>query len=196
MTSFLPRFDTEFFPRLSERGPTFRLMFEFLEMRHQGPYLIVETGTARQPGNWLDGQSTVLFDQFVQLHGGSVYSVDINAEACAAARTITSPQTHVVCNDSVRFLWDFCKGGRPIDLLYLDSYDLNVQDPFPSAFHHVKELTACIASLQRGTLIAIDDNLLQPDGRRVGKGMLVSQFLQEIGASRLMDSHQTLWMLA
>ena len=82
-------------------------------------------------------------------------SVDINPRACAYASSIASQRTKVFNEDSLRFLHrlgrDLVKASRPIDLLYLDSLDLNVNDPIPSAVHHLKELCAIAHAGPQGT---------------------------------------------
>jgi len=77
--SFLPVYDAEYAEKLGLRGETFRRIFEILEAMEKSSYTIVETGCARKQDNWGgDGQSTLLFDRFVNHWGGSVRTVDIN----------------------------------------------------------------------------------------------------------------------
>ena len=57
------------------------------------------------------------------------------------ARSLVSPRTRVFAQDSVPFLHrlaqELTKANRPIDLLYLDSYDWDAQNPVPSMVHIV-----------------------------------------------------------
>jgi SAM-dependent methyltransferase len=189
--SFLPGFDATFAPRLQHRARTFRAVFERLEARARPP-LIVETGCARAEGPFAwagDGQSTVLFDHFAGAHDGAVVSVDKDPAACTLAARLVSERTQVVCGDSVEFLWRF-RPERPIDLLYLDSFDLDWNDPHPSSLHHLKELCAALPRLEPGCLVVVDDN----QGAR-GKGQYVRQFMTEIGAALLFDEYQIGWEL-
>ena len=63
---------------LYQRAHGFNLVFAHLESLNQSEYHIIETGTMRNPGNWKDGQSARLFTEFVEHHGGTVRSVDID----------------------------------------------------------------------------------------------------------------------
>ena len=42
-------------------------------------------------------------------------------------------------------------------MLYLDSWDLDVCNPWPSAFHAMQELIAATPKISCGTLLLIDD---------------------------------------
>ena len=189
--SFLPIFDAHYSPRLGKRRGGFRRIFELLERKRKRDYLIVETGCARWAGNWAgDGQSTLMWDHFVRTHSGAVYTVDLNPKHCLLCQSLVSAATRICCMDSVQFLWQF-SAPQPIDLLYLDSFDLDVKDPHPSAMHHVKELCAVIGKLEKGTIIAVDDNF--PQGP--GKGMYLAQFLQNIGVQPVLNDYQMAWVL-
>jgi hypothetical protein len=190
MASFLSEFDRLFASRLAQRATTFRQIFERLEARKSGDFLIVETGTLRRAGNWAgDGQSTLLFDRFVDVHGGHVVSVDKDAAACAESRRVVSDRTQVVCCDSVQFFWRFSPE-RTIDLVYLDSFDLDWNDPLPSSLHHLKELCVLLPKLRPGALIVVDDNA---NGR--GKGELIRQLMESMGVEPVFDEHQIGWEL-
>ena len=68
-------------------------------MGKQGDFTIVETGTISDPGGarWaLSGQATLLFDRFLNYYNGTLYSIDLDPEACRVARAVTSPRTVVV----------------------------------------------------------------------------------------------------
>ena len=195
--SFLPLYDAKFAARLGHRAVTFRLFFELLESRQQPHYRILETGCARQPENWDgDGQSTLLFDAFVNHHDGEVISVDLNPHAVALAKRATTQKTQVICGDSVAVLAKMSRragGVCAFDGIYLDSFDLDIANPFPSAFHCVKELLA-LGGLPRGLVLMIDDNPAAPTGR-IGKGMLVAQYFHEIGLSPLRSDYQMIWQI-
>jgi len=169
-------------------------------------YTIVETGCAAH-----GTKSTLLWDSFVTKYGGHVYSVDLNSAAVEDTRRHVSDQTTVTCNDSVTFLKEFHK---PIDMLYLDSYDVDFQKPADSAFHHWKEFSVCRHLLHPGSLVLIDDTPVSPEwfdnGRHnplyeqfthqgithpLGKGSLVALELQSAGASKLMHQYQMLWQV-
>lgn len=189
-SSFLPVFDARYGPRLKHRAATFRAAFEYLE--GAGPrddYRIVETGCLREPGNWSgDGQSTALFDAFVSHHGGRVQSVDLDPIAVAAARSVVGPRTAVCCADSLEFLWAL--DASRIDLLYLDSFDVDWSNPHPSSLHQLNELCAVLPRLLPGALIVVDDDC---GGR--GKGRYIRGFMESVGVRPFLDSYQVGWVL-
>ncbi len=195
--SFLERFDADFGEKLERRTEGFRIIFQLLEQMQTERYLILETGMLRQVDNWIgDGQSTKLFDAFVNFHDGAVFSVDIDPNAISITRPIVSFRTHCICSDSVKFLNDF---GRMIDrqsgfdLIYLDSFDLDLGNPDPSTFHHIKELLA-IGSLKHGSLFVVDDNF-NIDSKPVGKGRMVDEYFSNIGVKRVYDGYQKIWQI-
>jgi hypothetical protein len=200
--SFLPAFDHVYAPLLERRAKGFRAIFERVEARAviggAGGPLVVETGSVRNRDDWAgDGQSTRLFDAYVNHHGGRCLTVDIDPAAVALVRELCSARTKAVKGDSVRFLAQLSKGlgHRRIDLLYLDSLDLDPADAHPSAFHHMKELTAVWRSVGPGTVIAVDDNPELPDGHRIGKAMYVAQFLDNLGIAPFHTGYQIAWEL-
>jgi hypothetical protein len=184
-------FQKEYQAKLGVRKTTFRAIFEYLEQRGKTDYLIVETGCARPTQSWDgDGQSTLMFDRFVNFYGGQVHTVDIDPDNCAYTRERISPKTQVHCSDSVKFLWNYPFEKAP-DLLYLDSFDLDTNDPHPSALHHVKELLAVIRHLNEETIIVIDDNITDD----VAKGKYVNDFMLDIGATPVFKQYQIAWQL-
>jgi Methyltransferase domain len=200
-------------PLLGHRAESFAKMFEHLDTFDR-PVGIVETGCTRQPGNWQgDGNSTLLFDRYAQTHESStVASVDISAEATRICRTLVSKCVVVHEGDSVKFLRrlaDRPRGADPgIDLLYLDSFDLNTADTLPSALHHMKELLAVAPALRPDTLVVVDDcmlslialptaggalTLLQP-ARIDGKARFVADYAQHVGAELAFQGYQCGWL--
>lgn len=187
--SLLNNFEDHFAPRLERRADTFRVILEEA-FRKRRPLTIVETGCLRVPGNWSgDGQSTFLFDCIIAATGGSAYSVDIDPKSLTAASRVVS-NVNLVLNDSVAFLNSF---SRQIDILYLDSFDLDQNDPLPSSLHHIYELCAAQPWLTRGSVIAVDDTY-SIDGKVAGKGVFVAEFMQRIGATQLAEGYQSVWM--
>jgi len=198
--------------QLGARGPSFTKMFEHLDGCER-PVCIIETGCTRQAGNWAgDGGSTLLFDKYAEFHPGSVvHTVDIDPAATQLCASLVSARVNVHTGDSVRFLRslaDAPRASRPIvDLLYLDSYDVNFEDAFPSAFHHIKELVAAAPLLHRRTLVAVDDSpasmngFLNADGmiqlvtapRIGGKGKLVAEYARHINAEQVFQGYQCGW---
>ena len=177
-------------PRLNKRSDGFQKIFEYLADK-KNP-IIVETGTYREENNYEgDGCSTLLFDSFVDYHGGSVLSVDIDPEACKLAIENTC-FTEVIESDSVEFLGSL--EGK-VDLLYLDSYNIvNWNDDWAPAAHHLKELFAAKNCIKDGTLIVVDDNLTTPKGKRVGKGRLIYELMESLGIEPYFDGYQVGWI--
>jgi len=151
--------------------------------------LIVETGCARCPDNWRgDGMSTVIFDKHINMFGGELHTVAIDPYNVELAETLVSKKTTIHCSDSVAWLWEFNKLERKIDLLYLDSFDFDQDNPAPSQQHHLYELTAIIGSLRNGTMIAVDDNF-----GNCGKGQLIKEFMEHVGNSMIHNGYQQIW---
>lgn len=173
---------------LHHRADSFQIMFDLLEQKAEKRFIIVETGTSRQPGNWRgDGQSTVQWDRFVNFYDGKVYSVDISMENCQAAASQCSEKTTLICSDSVTFLNNVDTSN--VDLLYLDSYDVDFNAPHPSALHHLKELCACWSKLKPGCIIAVDDH-----NSGVGKGTYVKDFFDNIGLKPVFEAYQIVYV--
>ena len=173
------------------RYPGMRLAFELLLKNPKPWYNIVETGTLRKPGNWKDGQSSIIFTDFVCQHGGTVRSVDIDADACDRARhAIKQDRFKVTAGDSVKYLQKLSNKDQ-VDLWYLDSYDVDWQNDTPSAQHHLNEWYAIQHHLAPGAVIVIDDNArMLHNNRRTGKGRLIVEELQQRGHPILHDQYQ------
>lgn len=176
------------------------------------PVLIVETGSARTEAIG-DGQSTLLFEKYLKLGpGGRLITVDLNPEATYFCNQRLDPSySKAFTGDSVSFLKNFGKyipsGFEKIDLLYLDSYDVDMNAPHDSALHHIYELVAAKPYLTSNTLVLIDDSpqnynmcmnlegqyqLLNPP-RAWGKGMYVAEYAEKIGAEILSKNYQLLY---
>jgi len=189
---FEAQFREHFRPRLGKRADGFGMLFATLASRHPRP-LIIETGCLRMPGNWEgDGQSTFMFDAFVRGGGGHFISIDALPESIDTARRACSSAANLICNDSVAGLYALSQLlAAPAALIYLDSYDLDVDDPLPSAVHHVLELAAVRPLIGSGTLVCVDDYAV--GGQQGGKGMIVDKFFSSIRAQVLYSGYQRLW---
>jgi len=184
--------------RMGSRTPGFDYMFDFLKTVKDP--LIVETGCARQENNFeWDGQSSLLFDDFINEHGGDFFTVDIAKESVEYCVSKVSNKTKVVLGDSVIFLKQFndalLKEGRKIDLAYLDSFDApsdNTELHLQSEIHHLYEFLTILPSLRPGSLVVADDNLPDGDGIR-GKGRLLYNYMKHIGNPPVSFSNQIIW---
>jgi hypothetical protein len=201
-------------PRLDLREHTFRKVFSYLDTL-PAPITIVETGCVRVADNWGgDGQSTILFDKYVTSrgHGSKVYSVDLNSDNVTTCRSLVSANVEVTVADSVAYLdtltRQLLERRTRVSLFYLDSFDLDLTYWFPSACHHLKELVAAWRSIDKQTLVVVDDCplsahlVINKEGKLVsamqpivgGKGRLVAEFAQQVGLKPLFASYQAGWV--
>ena len=192
---FFQVFEDRFRPNLLQRKETFTKLFSELVLAETETFHIVETACLRKTTDWGAGQSTVLFDLFVRSFGGRVTSIDITPEHFRLARSTTSDATTVIESDSVAYLQQYAaEHPRSIDLLYLDSRDIDWDRPESSAEHHLRDLLAAWPALKRGALIVVDDHF--KDGQ-IGKSKLVVDYLATVpGATQIFESYQIGWRLS
>jgi SAM-dependent methyltransferase len=194
MTDFIKEvFLPKYYNKLDKRKETFNQMFRYLESLEKDSYTIIETGICRIEDNFAgDGMSSLMFDDFINYYDGRFTTIDINPKNVEFAKSKLSTKAEVICSDSVSKLYELSKDEsiKQIDLVYLDSYDLDWNDPHPSAMHHIKELLAIMPKLKSGTLLVIDDN--QKDA---GKGKYVSEFMKNIGKDYFFNEYQTAWII-
>ena len=212
--TYSKRFSSKFFAKMlqpagpkspvRDRATSLSMVFELLDQKKDKDYFIVETGCMRADHGQLalgdDGASTYIFDDFINFYDGEVVSVDINPDNVRHAQKMVSDRTTVYCSDSVEFLWNI-PDKRKIDLLYLDSYDFEPDNPIPSQKHHLKELTAVMKNLRKGSIIMVDDNANTPEFEwftkiaQGGKAGFVKEFMKDVGAELLLDEYQIIWRL-
>lgn len=192
--NFRTGFASFIYPRLQHRADSFKLIFEELD-RHTNPF-ILETGCLRVPNNWAgDGQSTFVFDWYARERHGHVVTIDINPESIESARRACSGVTSTILNDSVAALRMLdVVVSKPVSFLYLDSFDLDQNNPMPSAIHHAMELMAARSLIGPGTIICVDDYNVGALGEG-GKGMIVNQFMDAIRAEVLYSGYQKIWKI-
>lgn len=190
---FGENFRDHFAPRLGKRAEGFAAIFDALKGRDHPPRILA-TGSIRMPGNWSgDGQSTFLLDAFVTARCGWLTSIDINMDSIDTARRACSHSTQLVINDSVAALNALCPFmNNPVDLLYLDSFDVDPDAPQPSAIHHIMELLAARPALRPGSIIAVDDYSIGRDG---GKGMIINEYFSRSSATVLYEGYQKVWIM-
>lgn len=188
MDALVAAFRKEFGDRLSKTDQRYA-PFSFIVQelgKLKRPVHIVETGCARQPGNWGgDGQSTVIWDWLVGQTGGTITAYDISEASVRAARSV-APRTVVQQQDSIIALRSHQNVGG-IDLLYLDSFDWDGGQDSP--IHHLAELASVYSSLQSGCLIAVDDCVSQD----AGKGVFVEHFLSRLKVMPILRGYITVW---
>ena len=180
------------------RQEGFRLIVADLARR---PFPVVaETGCARQADNWQgDGMSTLLW-AFAHTNV-NVWSFDIDKVAVETCRRLileagVPDRVSVQERDGVAGLLDLehrTRWTHGVSLLYLDSLDVDMQNPREAAQHTLNEFIAGRGMLREGSLVAVDDNMRSSSGARVGKGMYVADFMARAGKPLLHDGYQLVW---
>ena len=203
--------------KLGEREISFRKIFRYLDAL-PAPIVIVETGCLRVKDNFLDGQSTLIFDKYTLSRGekSKVYTVDINPNSTKVCKQVVSNNVEVTTNDSVRYLnnlsSNFLKNKTKVSMFYLDSFDIDWRYTYPSAVHHLKELASITRLLNKETLVVVDDspafgNLTQSENESKltwkilnspapsigGKGFLVHEYAKHVGAKVVFSHYQAAW---
>ena len=204
-------------PKLGEREISFRKVFKYLDSQPT-PIIIVETGCLRVKDNFLDGQSTLLFDKYTLSRGeqSKVYTVDINPNSTKVCKQVVSENVEITTDDSVRYLNNltnnFLKNKTKVSMFYLDSFDIDWRYTYPSAVHHLKELASITRLLNKETLVVVDDspafgNLTQSENESKptwkilnspapsigGKGFLVHEYAKHVGAKVVFSHYQAAW---
>ena len=148
--------------------------------------------------------------------------MDINSKCTKVCQQIVSKNVEITTEDSVRYLNNlshkFLKNKTKVSMFYLDSFDLDWRYPYPSAAHHLKELTAINRMLYEDTLVVVDDspvsaNITQidkinrnkenndwkilsspsPSPTIGGKGFLVHEYASRVGAKLIFSHYQAAW---
>ena len=176
-----------------DRYVGFRKIFEELLNKKTKGFTIIETGCSRG-FNWPDGNSSLLFFEFLNIFGGKLISIDINRENMDTCREILRkevPKTGkakflTIVGDSVEALNNI---NEEADLLYLDSFDFDINDPEPSMRHHLAELRSAknIINKSEDLLLAVDDHFKELN---TGKSKYVLEWARNTGQSVLSESHQ------
>lgn len=199
MSSFLPTYEERYKPYMGSRCESFGYMLKYMEDKTpfdpEFGFRIIETGCTRNPSIRIamegDGASSVIWDDFLKYHKGHLYSVDINEVFVNTCRGLVSPEhSTITCSDSVKHLMNLSVTEKwKADLIYLDSYDIDWNNPIPSALHHIKELIAVRPLIAPGTLIVVDDHR-----HPIGKGMLIYDFFEHLGIKPVFLGYQVGWI--
>lgn len=177
---------------ICDRDHSFKIL-----LRHFQETRIVETGCMRQMEDWKGaGCSTLLFARLVQLVGGEFTSVDINRKNLEFSRKWTKQFTGaniaLIESSGVSYLENRME---PIDILYLDSMDTNLEGHAEENLH---EFQAAERLLHKESLVCIDDSpgervSLQDDGIRwTGKGQLTIPYAISKGWKVLFSGYQVI----
>ena len=189
--------------RLGHRIRGFDFIFDCLK-KIKSP-LIVETGCAREEDNYNgDGQSSLLFDKYINQYGGEFFTVDIAEESVDyCTNKMTSANSHVILSDSITYLkqlnTQLLGQDRKIDFLYLDSFDApkeNNDVVLRSALCHLYELITIMPSLKSGALVCVDDNWYEINNNELiieGKGKLIFDCMMKISNPPIFTDYQVIW---
>lgn len=121
-------------------------------VKTQNPNLF-ETGTSAYG---ID--STRLFDLLAVKTKGKLISVDLSARPSNSLRFQLSSQSKLFVGDSVSFIEnELGKYFSTVDLCYLDSWDVDWENPKPSELHGLSEFHSLKPFLKSGSVILIDD---------------------------------------
>lgn len=176
----------------NHRQEGFRLIFSELEKMNKGFYRIVETGSTRKTLShrlaWKDGMGTIMFEDFVTYYDGEVDTVDIDENVCNQCRSLVGNKVTVHCCDSLVFLKNI---KDHIDFFYLDSWDVDRNNPTPSQQHHLNEFKI-IEPYLKDSIVAIDDNFTHKN-INVGKGKLVQEYLLMKDIRPLYNGYQLIY---
>jgi len=180
-----------------------------LSMLKSEPAKILETGSSAWGTN-----SSVLFDSYVNSFGGNLYTCDIRVEPMFTLSKLCSSKSIFYCQNSIIFLKQFLEMNTILDLVYLDSWDVDWADPIPSAIHGFNEFFTILPTLKKGSLLLIDDTPLNLEilsaaspttindvvkfklsyGFMPGKGALIKNFLEKNKLGELVShEYQLLW---
>lgn len=193
MNDFVEFYDVEYGPKLGIRAPTFRAVLR--EALHRKAMTIVETGCIRKLDNWEgDGQSTIIwsaYKRFLAPFGAKFITIDTDEAAIETVHQQCREAT-TYCGDSVKVL---SKMEGSIDLLYLDSFDLDVKNEQPAALHCLMELTAAMPRLHSGSIVFVDDSPMAEGWIVTGKGRFVAEYMRHLGVNPFTFGYQTAWLM-
>ena len=181
---------------ITGRKDSFANALDLLLAMYHRPIVIVETGCIRnttEESRFGDGWSTLNWEWFAKLTDSSVYVVDIDANHLEKAKQVVPESQYVTYKqqDSIEFLKNF---HRPIDFLFLDSYDYcgDEENIRKCHEHQLSELKAVWDKLNDNCFVLIDDVFSDSWD---GKGKLSIPYLIENGFRVLyfMDSQVLLF---
>jgi len=120
----------------------------------------IETGASQ---NFEDGCLGFYLAKIVESTGGNFHSVDINEKLVDKSKVefkkfFSNLNIHHYVSDSVKFLENFTGN---VNLVHLDSWDLDLKNPVPSMLHGWLEFAAVKDKMPSGSLVIIDDNYLR-----------------------------------
>ncbi len=172
-------------PLNETKNPNKNMFKLALEQFNSKPVNIFETGSLAH-----GTKSSILFMFYVKIFGGSFTTVDINPEIKKNYSYLEDVNIKFYSSDSVEFIQNLKSDEiSQFDFIYLDSFDLDFNNPYPSQEHAFKEFNLLKDKLKKDTLILIDDtpdrynkfNLTvdNPHNFIPGKGRMILDYLKE-----------------
>jgi hypothetical protein len=124
----------------------------------------VETGCYR--GIHFDGQSTLIWAKLAQATGGHATAIDISKDSIECAIELLGDEMRPF----VRMMLMCSLQGLklvepPIDVLYLDSFDHDPDNPEPCQQHQLAEATIAIPKMAERSIILLDDCIFNSGGK-------------------------------
>lgn len=115
---------------------------------------ILETGTSNYG---ID--SSRLFDIFISRYGGNFISVDIDKNPSRNLKIFRSRRTQYCVSDSIEYLNDLNSKTNisKVDLVYLDSFDVDWANPAPAIWHGYCEFILVNKAIRVGGILFVDD---------------------------------------
>ena len=168
------------FQKLGEKNHINRDMFELLLTHFSKKNLnILETGSSGTHGSG----SSILFASYVILFGGTFNTVDLNHKIKDNYKFLESKQVKFHVDDSLNFIKKMKASDiKDLDIIYLDSFDLDIKNPIPSEKHGLQEFLLLNEKISSGTIISIDDT---PDTFEKFSVTEINQFNYVPGKGRL-----------
>lgn len=152
---------------------------------------ILETGSSAHGTN-----SSMLFINYVKKFGGSFITVDINPDIKLKFNHLVKENIEFYTDDSVQYIMNIAPYKiKKLDVIYLDSFDLDIKNPQPSEQHGLDEFLLLNKYIKTGTLIAIDDtpkdfDLFGAGSNKLnhipGKGSLVLEYIKKHGGYEIL----------
>lgn len=161
-------------------------MFELILKKFSGSSInILETGSAAH-----GTKSSILFASYVKIFGGRFDTVDINPKIKDQYEFLESNNVRFHTDDSLKFINNLEDTViNEFDLIYLDSFDLDIDNPLPSQEHGLNEFLLLYEKLKKGAILSIDDTPINysffgnTENNKFdfipGKGRLVLDFLNK-----------------
>ena len=170
---------------------------------------IVETGTSAYGTD-----SSRLFNSYIENYGGLFYSIDIRKQAKKNLVFQHSQNSKFLTGDSVQLLGELSRSNEisSVDLVYLDSWDVDWADPNQCAKHGLEEFRLVKPFLKKGSILVIDDtpnslkwipsefheialNYERENGVLPGKGALVVKELEsDPGSQKIWHEYNCVYL--